>query len=310
VPRFSSRIALSILCALTLAAAVPAGAGAVSLGIADNNPAMFADPRFAALHLTTARYVVPWDVVTRRANRGDLRTVRLWLRAAQSAHVTPLISFGADLRKPANNLVPTLSQYRNAVGRFLQTFPRVRDFTAWNEPDFSYRALARNPALAANFFNTLDVLCHGCTVLAGDVYLPTSGAAYIAGSIARLRPWLAAYIRGLHHRPAGWALHDYTEVRAHSSSQLRTLLSLTSGPVWLDETGGVLHRGHWQYANQSASAAAGDEKFLLSLARRFRRVTHILHYEWQGNASAGWDSGLISSTGQTRPAYRVLLRRG
>ncbi len=301
------RVILSIVAVVGWGAALPAAAGAVVIGIGDQNSAMFSDPRFLALDITTARDVIPWDIVTRRANRGYLAGFRGWLAAAENDGVTPLISFGADYTNPAANYVPTVSQYKSAVTAFLRDFPQIKDYTAWNEPDFSYRSLARNPALAANYFNALDALCHQCTVLAGDVYLPTTGSAYIDHASARLGPWLRAYIKGLHHRPAGWALHDYFEIRAHNTSQLRTLMSMTSGPIWLDETGGVLRRGHWQYPNQSATAAAKDEQFLLSLTKRYHRIARIYHYQWQGITSAGWDSGLIAPNGSTRPAYTVLL---
>lgn len=301
------RVLLSIVAGLGFGVVMPATAGAVVIGIGDNNPAMFSDPRFAALDITTARYTIPWDVVTRRADRADLNAFRGWLSAAQQAHVNPLISFGADFTNPAANYVPTVAQYKTAVKAFLKDFPQIKLYTPWNEPDFSYRTLARNPTLAANYFNALYEMCRGCTVLAGDVYLPTTGVATIDHAVARLGPWLKAYVKGLHHRPAGWALHDYTEIRARNTSQLQTLMSMTSGPIWLDETGGVLRRGHWQYPNQSAAAAAKDEQYLLSLSKRYHRIARIYHYEWQGNTSAGWDSGLIAPNGSTRPAYNVLL---
>ncbi|MBV9802044.1 MAG: hypothetical protein JO130_02575 [Solirubrobacterales bacterium] len=302
-----SRLFVSIACAIGLGAAIPAAAGAVVIGIGDSNTAMFSDPRFAALGIKTARDVIPWDIITRRADRGDLAAFRGWLSAAQAQHVTPLVSFGADDTNPAANYVPSVGQYETAVKAFLKDFPQITDYTAWNEPDFSYRTLARNPALAANYFNALYTLCHHCTVLAGDVYLPATGTAYIDHAVATLGPWLRAYIKGLHHRPAGWALHDYTEIRAHNTSQLSVLESMTSGPIWLDETGGVLRRGHWQYPNQSASAAAKDEQYLLNLTRRYHRIARIYHYQWQANPLAGWDSGLIAANGSTRPSYNVLL---
>ena len=306
------RVLVATVCALGFAAAPSAAAASVMIGISDQNTAMFYDPRFQALGVTTAREAVPWDIMTRRADRGDLRVFRAWLQGAQSAKVTPLISFGADFTNPAANYVPTVSQYRTAVKAFLKAFPQLKTFTAWNEPDFVYRTLARNPGLAANYFNALFELCHHCTVLAGDVYLPTdavvprSARASFFNGVSSLGPWLHAYIRGLHHRPAGWALHDYTEVRGRNTLQLRTLMSMTSGPIWLDETGGILRRGHWWYRNQSATAAAKDEQYLLSLTKRYRRIARIYHYEWQGNAQAGWDSGLIASNGRIRPAYTLL----
>lgn len=274
---------------------------------------MFVDPRFSGLGIRTAREVVPWDIVTRPADAPDLAAFRGWLRAAQAAKVVPLISFGADFTNPAANYVPTVPQYQRAVKAFLHAFPQLKTYTAWNEPDFVYRSLARHPALAAAYFNALFELCRQCTVLAGDVYLPTAAAvpksarASFFNRIAPLGPWLRAYIQGLHHRPAGWALHDYIEVRGRNTLQLRTLMSMTSGPIWLDETGGVLSRGHWWFPNQSATAAAEDEQFLLSLTKRYRRIARIYHYEWQGVAGAGWDSGLIAPNGRPRGAYTVLL---
>jgi hypothetical protein len=300
------RVIVSVACAISFGASASA-ASAVVIGVGDANPAMFSDPHFVALGVSTARYVIPWDVVTRRADKGDLAAFRVWVNAAEAAHVTPLISFGADYTNPAANFVPNVKQYETAVKAFLKAFPQIKTYTAWNEPDFSYRSLARNPALAANYFNALYDLCHGCTVLAGDVYLPATGTRYIDHAMATLGPWLSAYVKGIHHRPSGWALHDYTEIRGHNTSQLRIMLSLTKGPIWLDETGGVLRRGHWQYRNQSAAAAAKDEQFLLSLTRRYHRIARIYHYQWQANPGAHWDSALLAANGTPRPAYNVLL---
>jgi hypothetical protein len=310
-------VILSMVAVAGCGAAAPRGtAGAarpVVIGVGDPSPSMFVDPRFSRLGIRTARQVVPWDIVTRQADAPDLAAFRGWLRAAQAAKVTPLISFGADSSNPAANYVPTVSQYKRAVNAFLAAFPQIKTYTAWNEPDFVYRSLARHPGLAANYFNALFELCRHCTVLAGDVYLPTAAGvptparASFFNGIEPLGPWLHAYIRGLRHRPAGWALHDYIEVRGRNTLQLQTLMSTTSGPIWLDETGGVLRRGHWWFADQSAAAAAQDEQFLLSLTKRYHRVARIYHYEWQGAAAAGWDSGLIAPDGRPRRAYTVLL---
>jgi Glycosyl hydrolase catalytic core len=310
-------VILSVVAVAGCGGAAPRGmtgaARPVVIGIGDPNPGVFVDARLSKLGITTARDVVPWDVVTRQADGPDLAAFRAWLRAAQAANLAPLISFGADFSNPAANYVPTVSQYARAVKAFLDAFPQIKAYTAWNEPDFVYRSLARHPGLAASYFNALFELCRHCTVLAGDVYLPTAAAvprsarASFFNGIPPLGPWLRAYIQGLHHRPAGWALHDYIEVRGRNAMQLRTLMSMTSGPIWLDETGGVLSRGHWWFPNQTATSAAEDEQFLLSLTKRYHRIARIYHYEWQGAASAGWDSGLIAPSGRPRPAYTVLL---
>ena len=297
---------VSLVCTLGVAVAAPAAGQAATIGIADGNPGTFFSPRFAALHMTVARNSIPWDVATRRADRRALAAVTSWIHAAEAAHVRPLISFGADGGR-ASNYTPSINQYRRAVAAFLRRFPEVKDYTAWNEPDFSWRPLARMPQLAAGYFNALYKVCHHCTVAAGDLYLETKGAATINGAKARLGSWLRAYVRGLRHRPKAWALHDYHEVRDHNAAQLRTLMSMPSGPIWLDETGGVLRRGTWR--RQSAARAAKDEKFLLSLGRRFHRVARIYHYQWLGSPpTSGWDSGLLTPQGAPRPAYWVLVK--
>jgi hypothetical protein len=189
-------------------------------------------------------------------------------------------------------------QYTRAVQAFLRRFPQVKRFTAWDEPDWIYRPrLARRPRLAAGYFNALVGACHfRCKVLAGDVY---EGAG-------RLRRWLRAYIPSLRYNPAGWALHNYFDVRSHTTSQLRTILSLTSGPIWLDEISGVEVRGHWPFPHhQSVEAAARDERFLFRLPRRFHRISRIYHYQWQ-DIGAFWDSGLLNPDGSPRPAYYVV----
>jgi hypothetical protein len=285
------RTIAGLICSVATLALLPSAAGAAVVGIGDPRPSMFSDPLFTQLNVREARQVVPWDLAIRSSQRKTLQATKTWLQAAQAAGVTPLISFGGD-----GNYVPTVAQYASAARAFIHRFPSVRRYTAWNEPDWPYRSLGGHPRLAASFFNALHQQCHGCVVLAGDVFLPANS----------LGPWLRSYRSGLHYRPSGWALHNYNDVRTHKTSQLQTLLSLTSGPVWLDEISGVERRGHWQFPNQSDAAAARDERFLFSLPRRFHRISRIYHYEWQGVSAAGWDSGLIGPGGNERPAYFVV----
>ncbi len=124
----------------------------------------------------------------------------------------------------------------------------------------------------------------------------------------QLTPWIKAYKKGLHVKPSGWALHNYYDVRQHKATQLKALMKLTSGPIWLDEISGVERRGHWQYKNQSAAAAARDEKFLFSLPHRYHRVARIYHYQWADDPAVGWDSGLVDRHGKPRPAYFVIKK--
>src|SRR5947209_6745642 len=63
LPRLLTRPVLCLTASLALLASLPAAAGAVALGIADNNWGMFYQRNFNALHTTEARIAVPWDVM-------------------------------------------------------------------------------------------------------------------------------------------------------------------------------------------------------------------------------------------------------
>ena len=284
------RSILPVICATALAAA-PASAGAVTVGIADSGTSYFTNPLFTALNIHQARDVVVWNAAV--LNGGDLAGARAWIDAAQAVHVTPLISFAGN-----GNYIPTVKQYTAAVKAFIHDFPSVKLYTAWNEPDWIYRSLSKNPKLAAEFDNALVAACKGCTVAAGDLYL----------AAPQLGTWIKSYERYLKPRPKVWALHPYNDVRTLKTSQIQTLMKLTSGQVWLDEISGVERRGHWPYPNQSVTAAAKDEQFLFALPKRFPRITRIYHYQWQDNPGVGWDSGLLDPNGKPRPAYYVLQK--
>jgi hypothetical protein len=244
--------------------------------------------------------MVDWNAAVMR-NKRELHSTQAWVAAALADGVQPMVSFTGDTGT-TSNYVPTTAQYARAIKAFLRAVPQVTVYSPWNEPDWIYRpGLANHPALAASYFNVLHSNCHRCAIVAGDLYLPAS----------QLGSWIRAYRRYLRSRPAAWALHDYYDVRTHTTAQLRTMLRLTSGQIWLTEISGVERRGHWQFRNQSVTAAGKDERFLFSLPKRFPRITRIYHYQWQGtrpSPTTGWDSGLLYPNGTPRPAYWVLAK--
>ena len=90
------------LCAIALALGAcalgaPASAGAVSVGIADQKPAMFTDARFAGAGFGHARLAVGWDVLSSGWQTGELDA---WLDAAKAAGVEPLITYGHSRTPP------------------------------------------------------------------------------------------------------------------------------------------------------------------------------------------------------------------
>jgi hypothetical protein len=250
---------------------------------------MFEAAQFQRLHVPTARLIVSWNVAVSR-DKTELNSTRKWLSSAKSDHVTPLISFAGK-----GNYIPSTPVYTAAIKAFLHDFPQVKTYTPWNEPDWIYRpALANNPGLAASYFNTLAYWCHRCTIVAGDVYRPAN---------QNLAGWVRTYARALHARPKAWALHNYDDIRAHNTQQLRALESVTSGPIWLTEISGVERRGHCGCPNLSPARANVDERFLFSLPKRDHRIQRIYHYQFQGVTWAPWDSGLLGPQGKPRPAY-------
>ena len=296
--RPSPRTILAVLCA---ALSFPATASAFTLGVSDNNSFGFTDKRFLALHFKYARNQVPWDVMTNPVDARELSAVRAYVTRAQAAHMSVLFAIGGDSLPPASNETPTSAQYRVAVSKLMAAFPSVHLYSPWNEPDWPYRPkLAGNPKLAAAYYDDDVSLCGSrCHVLAGDMFLPAP----------QLAPWLKSYAAAIHTKPYAWALHDYTEVRGLNDAQMLLVNKLTTGPIWLTETGGVLSRGHWQYKNQSAAAAAKDEQFLFALPAVFPRITVILHYQWESAPPYHWDSGLSDyRTHKLRPAYYVVLK--
>jgi hypothetical protein len=297
-----SRFVLPFSCACALAgAALPSTAAAkVAVGISDNGPAMFSQHNFLRLNLTVARDMVPWNAAITR-DKTTLRAAQAWVKAAQNAGAQPMISFTAP-GGSAGNYVPSTAVYTAAIKAFLHSVPSVKTYAPWNEPDWTFRPkLAGNPRLAASYFNALARWCKKCTVVAGDVYLPAP----------QLGSWIKTYKTGLAVKPKAWALHNYYDVRTHSSAQLRTMEALTSGQIWLTEISGVIRRGHWGYPNQSTAAAGRDEGYLFSMPKKFPRIARIYHYQWQGTvdtANTGWDSGLIGPGGVPRPAYWAVAK--
>jgi hypothetical protein len=293
------RAFLPLLC-LGAVACVPASAGAVTVGVSDNGAAMFGSSWFKALHIKQARLLVSWDIAVNKARRTELTGARTWLQAASEDGVAPLIDFQAA-PGAAGNHIPSIKEYTAAVRAFIKDFPSVRQYVPWNEPDFNFRSLSKNPALAAGYFNVLVQNCHGCTIVAGDVYLDA----------AHLGAWLQKYKKGLRYRPSVWALHPYDDVQGHKTSQIQTMVKyIGRAQLWLTEISGVITRGHWHggILHQSAGKQGTDEKFLFSLPGRFHQITRIYHYQWQGFKAAPWDSGLLDYNGNPRPAYYVVQK--
>jgi hypothetical protein len=313
---FAAVLALAATGAIAIhssAVARPAGharahaASRLLIGISDNQPSTFADPRFRWLGMSVARLVVPWDIVKRKT---ELGWQAAWLAEARAHGVKPLIVFDKDPRKPTQ--LPSLAAYGKATKAFMTMFPWVRDYSPWNEENHYLEPTSRNPQRAAQYFNLLSLLCRTCNVTAADVL-----------DISNMAEWTRKFLHYARH-PHLWGLHNYTDLSAGSHERTRQFLGIVPGSVWFTETGGVVwryehpnsgRRGY--YIVHSESYAAEVAGHLLSLARISSRVTRVYYYQWRvphsvswakAHGKLSWDSGLLRPDCRLRPAFSVIAR--
>jgi hypothetical protein len=300
MPAVGRRIAL--LAALTVAVALAGGAASASarplVGIGDQKPAMFSDPRFAWLKVTKARIIVSWRVDQDGWERG---WVAAWLAAARRAGVEPLVGFGHAWSGRWRRVLPSVAQYRAAVRAFRARYPWIHDYIAWNEANHCSQPTCNHPERAAAYYDALVSACPRCQVVAADVI-----------DQRNMVPWLRAFKRAARHSTPLWGLHNYLDVNRLRSTGTRRFLRAVRGRVWITETGGIVHRRHYvrQIAvEESPAHAAAATSYALELADQHPRITRVYLYQWNADSASNvWDSGLVGWLGDLRPGFSVLAR--
>lgn len=309
------RVAAALLLAVAVAAvgvapsaAHPARAHAAArlrVGIADQDPATFVDPRFRWLGLRMGRLVVPWDVVSRQA---DLRRAEGWLKVARSQGITPLVVF--EHSHARSHILPSVRVYTAAVRSFMRRYPWVKQYSAWNEENHISQPTAHNPRRAAEYYNSMAALCRSCQVTAADVL-----------DEPNMRAWVSSFLRFAHH-PRLWGLHNYFDLNHGGHRQTSLLLRLVRGQIWFSEIGGLVWRydpSHHRFINRGEAYATRAAKRLLALARVSGRITRIYYYHWRVHTTLArarrarppvvtWDSGLLRPDCSLRPAFAVVAR--
>jgi hypothetical protein len=290
------RLRWTILAAVTAALAVAAPAQAVSIGIADQKPDMFADARFQQTGIGLARMAVGWDVLS---NPWESEKLDVWLGAAQAAGVQPLISFGhSGLQRRS---LPSPARMLFEFRRFRARYPWVRDFATWNEANHCGEPTCHRPKLVASYYRKLRLECPSCRILAAEVL-----------DTPNMVEWVREFRRAARVEPRYWGLHNYVDANRRRTTGTRRLLAATKGMVWFTETGGIVwrrNRSHLTFPESTAHAASATRWLFDRLVPMSRRVTRVYLYHW--NTVPGtktWDSALIGPGGRERPAYRVLQR--
>jgi hypothetical protein len=289
-----------MLAAAALAAclAVPAGAGAVVVGIGDQKPDMFADPLFHDLGIRHARVAVSWDALRNRWERDE---VDEWMHASLAAGVEPLVAFWRSRVHKRRGLIPTRDQFEREFIRFRKRYPWVTTFATWNEANHGGSGTSRRPGLVADYYEMMRSVCPTCTILAAEVL-----------DMSNMSSWVTRFQKALGFRPRLWGLHNYIDANRMRTSGTRDLLHLVRGSIWFTETGGVVsrHKKHKITFPESAAHAALATRFLFDkLVPLSSRIKRVYVYHWNpAKTPVTWDSALLDKRGRPRPAWRVVRR--
>ena len=287
------------LLAAVLHLTMVAPAGAVAVGLSDQQPGTFADPRVRALGLRHARLVVPWDAAVSEPAR-----VQAWLDAVAAAGLRPHVAFEhlRSERCPQSPCaVPGRARYRAAVAAFHRRFPTVRTLTTWNEANHRSQPVASEPEAVAGLYRDLRAVCPACTVVAGDVL--------DSGSYLR---WLQRFMAASPVTPRLWGLHNYGDTTYGRTTGTDAVLSAVPGTLWLEETGGIVTirdtTGRATLAADEARASRAIDRAFAIAARR-PRIARMYLYQWRAGAFDRFDAGLVRPDGTARPGLAA-ARRG
>lgn len=285
-----------------------------------NEPDIFdADPRPGALNLRRVRLVLPFDVVVRAMAQKsattqackDYKAAYTWILNAVTASPTrePLISFERRRSPTARTFRPTPTQYRVAIKAFMDQFPVVRTYTAWNEPNRKgYQPTSgATPALSAEgarvagrYWRTANDLCQRgrrCLVAAGD---------FLDDASQNLN-YRSNYFKGMGSpdRVALWAYHPYGAILYGPTSTQGTRLTqflgsrITEGSeIWYSEAGAFAMQTpasdpSYSAANNLAKQSSDLARFFGSSQFTSAKVKRFYYYSWSSSPGRVTDSGLV-----------------
>jgi hypothetical protein len=268
----------------------------VMVGIGEQHPFVFADPRFWRLKISHVRLNVGWDALDNRLERGQIDA---WMQAARSRNSVPLVTFDQSHRRGRHRILPSVHDFLREFRLFRKRYPWVREFGTWNEANVCAEPTCLHVERVVAYWRAIVHACSGCKVLAAEVLDVPSAAG-----------WVRQFVRVAHEQPRYWGLHNYLGANRLDPASTLAVLHAMRGEVWFTETAGLVHRrGITQHKfPENASHAAIVTRYLLTqLSFVSPRIARVYLYEW--NAASrhdSWDSALIGYNGRPRPAYYVL----
>ena len=289
--------------ALLLLLAAPASAK-LTVGIGEQNPAFFTDPRWRALDSPHVRYVMAWDAL--RRNSWEEAELDDYMHRAREVGAKVMITFGASRRRGQQLRAPSRLQFIREFRALRRRYPELRTFQTWNEGNHGTQPVWRKPHLAARYYDAIRRTCPECTVSAPSVL-----------DAPNMTGWIQRFRRAARYPVRVWSIHNHIDANRHRTSGTRELLRITRGKIWFTETGGIVNR--WvdgrkirRYNQRNAVRAIRNVFKLARLSRQ--RITRIYVYHWIApkERRPRWDSALVDRRGRTRPSLRTLraqLRR-
>ena len=292
------RALLALLAAL-LAAPATASAAVPTIGIGEQHPQLFTQPRFHDLGVDHVRFIASWDAFS---SPWQLREIDAYMQAARAADVKVLLGFGRSRDPRRSHKLPSPRAYEREIRKFRARYPEVTEWLTWNEANHCSQPTCRNPRRAAQFYRALRRNCSRCTIVAASVL-----------DSSKMVDWVKEFQRaaGGNPRRLVWGLHNYIDANLFRTRGTRALLGAVKGDVWFTETGGIIKRNNRSTLRlpESSRHAAKATSFVFKLAALSKRVKRVYLYHWAPAPTTlpTWDSALVDRNTKPRPAYYVLL---
>jgi hypothetical protein len=295
------------IAALIAALAVPAGAGAYTLGVSDQQANMFSNSLFAPLNFKAARYITPYDVMESSADRAALDA---WLAGARATHQRILISFEHSHRGSRAKTLPTVAAFTKEMKKFKKAYPFVKEISPWNEvnrkiskrPDGTYQGQPtwNSPKRVAQYYMAARKVWPGKTIVGIDIL--------DENNVNRTIKYLRSFLRYAKPTPKVIGFHNYSDTNRFSTTRTKRVMATFHGKVWLTETGGIVKLGTSFPTSTSRASKALGCMFTLAKNPRIQRL-YVYQFSPALTPDATFDAGLINPNGTKRPGYTVVQKR-
>jgi putative glycosyl hydrolase len=301
---------LILIAALIAVLAVPAGAGAYTLGVSDQQASTFTNKRFTALHMTAARYITPYDVMDSPADKQQLDD---WLAAAKKQKKI-LISFEHSHQGVRALHLPSVDEYTTEIKKFKAAYPSVKEISPWNEvnrkislrDDNTYQGQPtwHNPKRVAQYYMAARKVFTHRTIVGLD-FLDEQ-------NVGPAINFLKSFLRHASPDPKIIGFHNYSDTNRLSDTRTKRVLATFKGKVWLTETGGIVKLG--TTFRRSLSRAKKALGCMFTLANSNKRIQRLYVYQFNPPANpltASFDAGLVNPppSNSIRPGYTVVKNR-